>query len=95
MKACNKYIAMAKSIIDEELNCSSNGNIRYAGVIKLNKRLLLVGDEMQDLSEEYIKAIIKITRDRYVDFYGVGDILQSISIKKNSFRLSVYRSRKN
>ena len=86
IKAVNKFIAMAKSIIDEELKCSRNGNIKYAGGITLNKKLLLIGDEMQDLSEEYIKAVIKITRDRYVDFYGVGDLLQSISIKKNSFR---------
>jgi hypothetical protein len=86
IQACNKFVAMAKSIIDEELKCSRSGDVKYAGGIKLNKRLLLIGDEMQDLSEEYIKAIIKITRDRYVDFYGVGDLLQSISIKKNSFR---------
>lgn len=85
IKACDKFVAMAKSIIDEELRCTRNGNVQYAGGIKLNKRLLLIGDEMQDLSEEYIKAVIKITRDRYVDFYGVGDLLQSISIKKNSF----------
>ena len=78
---------MAQSIIDDELRCSKDGIINYAtNNIKLNKKLLLIGDEMQDLSEEYIKAIIKITRDRYVDFYGVGDLLQSISIKKNSFR---------
>ena len=86
IKAVNKFVAMAQSIIDEELNCSRSGTVKYADGIKLNKKLLLIGDEMQDLSEEYIKAVIKITRDRYVDFYGVGDLLQSISIKKNSFR---------
>ena len=86
IEGCNRFVSMAKSIIDEELRCGTNGNIKYANGITLNKKLLLIGDEMQDLSEEYIKAIIKITRDRYVDFYGVGDMLQSISIKKNSFR---------
>lgn len=85
IKGPDKFITMAKSIIDEELNCSRNGNVKYANGIRLCKKLLLIGDEMQDLSEEYIKAVIKITRDRYVDFYGVGDLLQSISIKKNSF----------
>ena len=80
-----KFVAMAQSIINEELKCSRSGNSTYAGGIRLCKKLLLIGDEMQDLSEEYIKAVIKITRDRYVDFYGVGDLLQSISIKKNSF----------
>ena len=86
IKAVDKFVAMAKSIIDEELKCSRSGYVNYARGITLNKKLLLIGDEMQDLSEEYIKAVIKITRDRYVDFYGVGDLLQSISIKKNSFR---------
>ena len=47
--------------------------------------MLLIGDEMQDLHEDYMKAVIKITRERYVDFYAVGDKLQSISIEKNAF----------
>ena len=62
-----------------------SGHIKYAGGITLNKKMLLVGDEMQDLDENYVKAIIKICRNRYVDFYMVGDILQSIKTEKNSF----------
>lgn len=89
-RGVDKFIKMAKGIIDEELKCDKYGNVKYADGIKLNKRLLLVGDEMQDLSEEYIKAIIKISRDRYVNFYGVGDLLQSISIKNNSFTFLYY-----
>ena len=82
----NKFVAMAETIIDEELKCSRNGSVTYArNDIKLNKKLLLIGDEMQDLHETYMKAIIRITRDRYVDFYAVGDKLQSICIEKNAF----------
>ena len=84
-KGIDKFVVMVNSIINDEIKCSENGYVKYATGIKLDKKLLLIGDEMQDLRENYIKAIIKITRDRYVDFFGVGDILQSISIKKNSF----------
>jgi len=88
-KGVNKFLTMVNSIIDNELVCRQDGNIKYAGGIKLNKKLLLIGDEMQDLHENYMKAIIKITRDRYVDFYAVGDMLQSISIENNSFSFLV------
>lgn len=81
----NKFMSMVKSIIDDELKCSEDGYTNFANGTVLNKRLLLIGDEMQDLHENYMKAIIKITRERYVDFYAVGDKLQSISIENNAF----------
>ena len=85
-KPCiNKFISMVNHIIDEGFKCTINGGVDYAGGIFLNKKLLLIGDEMQDLQDIYMKAIIKITRDRYVDFYGVGDKLQSITIINNAF----------
>ncbi len=86
VEGTNKFLRMVNSIIDEELKCSEEGNVKYAdGNIRLCKRMLLIGDEMQDLHEDYMKAVIKITRERYVDFYAVGDKLQSISIEKNAF----------
>lgn len=86
VEGTNKFLKMVNSIIDEELKCSEEGNIKYGdGNIRLCKRMLLIGDEMQDLHEDYMKAVIKITRERYVDFYAVGDKLQSISIEKNAF----------
>jgi hypothetical protein len=86
VKGVDKFISMVNSIIDSEIRCSELGNFKYAkGNVKLNKKLLLIGDEMQDLHENYVKAIIKITRERYVDFYAVGDKLQSISIEQNAF----------
>jgi len=83
----DKFQSIVNSIINNELKAS---NIIYAnGIISLNKKMLIIGDEMQDLNQNYIKAIIKISRDRYVDFYGVGDKLQSISMEHNSFTFLV------
>lgn len=81
----NKFQQMVQSIIDDELRCAKNGDIKYAGGVRLNKKLLLVGDEMQDMHEKYMEAIMKIMNNRYVDFYAVGDKLQSISIENNAF----------
>jgi hypothetical protein len=84
-KGIDKFMTMVDSIIDDEFECKKSGYNKYAGGITLNKKMLLVGDEMQDLDENYVKAILKICRDRYVDFYMVGDILQSIKTENNSF----------
>lgn len=84
-KGIDKFMTMVNSIIDNEFECKKSGYNKYAGGITLNKKMLLVGDEMQDLDENYVKAILKICRDRYVDFYMVGDILQSIKTENNSF----------
>ena len=86
-KGTNKFLAMVNDIIDnEELRCSKDGILQYTkNGIKLNKTTLLIGDEMQDLHLDYIKAIFRIMLDRYVDFYVVGDKLQSISIENNAF----------
>lgn len=81
----DKFMIMVDSIIDDGFECKKSGYNKYAGGITLNKKMLLVGDEMQDLDENYVKAILKICRDRYVDFYMVGDILQSIKTENNSF----------
>ena len=84
-KGIDKFMAMVNSIVDNEFECKKSGYNKYAGGITLNKKMLLVGDEMQDLDENYVRAILKICRDRYVDFYMVGDILQSIKTENNSF----------
>jgi competence CoiA-like predicted nuclease len=83
----DKFINMVSSIINEEyeIPVSNKGYIKYADGITFNKKLLLIGDEMQDLHEKYMIAVLKLTQDRYVDFYAVGDELQSISIKDNAF----------
>jgi len=86
-KFVDKFLAMVNNIIDsEKIRCSKNGTFKYArGTLKLNKKTLLVGDEIQDLHVNYMKAIFRIMLDHYVDFYVVGDKLQSISMEKNAF----------
>jgi hypothetical protein len=81
----DKFKKIIDLIIKDELKCDKDGGIKYAGGVKFDKKLLLIGDEMQDLYENYAKALIKITRDRYVDFYAVGDLLQSIFTGQNAF----------
>jgi hypothetical protein len=81
----DKFKAMVRSVIDDEVRCTPKGFVEYAKGVHLNKRLLLVGDEMQDLDVQYTKAILKISREKYVDFYAVGDKLQSISVQHNAF----------
>jgi len=77
---------MALSIIDQELKCGRNDTLKYGGSkLNLNKRMLFIGDEMQDLDIEYSKAMIKICIERHCDFYTVGDELQSISLENNAF----------
>lgn len=87
VKGIDKFQDMVNSIVADEIlgSCAEGGTLKYAGQIRLNKRLLLVGDEMQDLTENYGKAVIRIMRDWYVDFYAVGDRLQSISMERNAF----------
>lgn len=88
-KGVDKFLSMVQSILDkEELNCEKDGTIKYARCkVRLSKKTLLIGDEMQDLHIAYMKSIIKIMLDRYVDFYAVGDTLQSISIEENAFTM--------
>lgn len=83
----DKFQEMVNTIVNDERlsSCSESGSLKYAGGVRLNKRMLLIGDEMQDLTENYAKAVVRIMRDWYVDFYAVGDRLQSISIKNNAF----------
>jgi hypothetical protein len=82
-----KFEGYVRSIVDEDraLPCGETGQLKYAGGCTLNKKLLLVGDELQDLPTSYAKALLRIMRDQYVDLYVVGDKLQSISTDDNAF----------
>lgn len=82
----DKFEGLVNSIIDNHIDASSKGVIKFARINpKLNKETLLVIDEAQDLPINYAKAIIQIMRNRYVDTYIVGDKLQSISYDNNTF----------
>jgi len=81
----NKFASLVNSIIDGYLS-KNDHSIKYSGIsFKLNKEVCLIGDEMQDLSIDYAKAIIQIMRNKYIDAYIVGDKLQSLVNKDNTF----------
>lgn len=82
-----KFKAMAQSILDEGINfkCNESGITEYNKNLCLNKKLLIIGDEMQDLDETIAQVILKICAEKYVDFYMVGDTLQSITHEINAF----------
>jgi len=81
-----KFIGIVNSIIDDYIRTDKQGKIKFAGIDpKLNKEILLILDEAQDLAVNYAEAIINIMRHKYIDAYIVGDKLQSISNEPNSF----------
>lgn len=80
------FPSIVNSIIDDYIKTDKSGKIKYAGIDpKLNKEILLVLDEAQDLESNYAKAIIQIMKNKYIDSYIVGDKIQSISNDPNSF----------
>ncbi len=82
----DKFQGLLYSIINNCINTSANGSIKYCGKnIKLNKETLLIVDEFQDLPKYYGDAILQIMRNKYIDVYVVGDKLQSIGYEHNSF----------
>ena len=86
IEGIDKFKKMVEDILDNDIRCSDNGDIIYtSGGSTLNLKTLLIGDEMQDLHHQYTQSLIKISRDKFVDFYAVGDKLQSITNKDNAF----------
>ena len=84
----NKFEGIVKSLCDDCINDDFNNmnHIKYNNnTFKLNKKLCLFIDETQDLNKDYGNAIIRIIKDKYIDAYIVGDILQSISFEDNAF----------
>lgn len=61
-----------------------NGNFAFAGQsLSLSKQTLIILDEAQDLDISYGLAYAEVMRNTYVDFYIIGDVLQSISTPNN------------
>lgn len=82
----DKFKTIVNDIIKNDIRAGKDGYIHYtANGVKLNMKTLIIGDEMQDLHPEYTKALVKISIERGVDFYAVGDKLQSITNDKNAF----------
>lgn len=82
----DKFRTIVNDIIENDIRTGKDGYLQYTATgVKLNMKTLIVGDEMQDLHPEYTKALVKISIEKCVDFYAVGDKLQSISNEKNAF----------
>ena len=82
----DKFEGIVNSIVDDYIRTEVSGKIKFANINPiLNKEILLVLDEAQDLTVNYAHAIINIMRNKYIDAYIVGDKLQSISNEPNSF----------
>ena len=64
----------------------TSGYVQFAKRdLRLNKNCMIVIDEAQDLSPDYIEAIARIQRDTYIDVFVIGDKLQSIWYTDNVF----------
>lgn len=62
------------------------GVIQYAGMsVRLNRELLIIVDETQDLDKEYVEALTVVMRDTNADVYLIGDKLQSILTSDNAY----------
>ena len=81
----DKFRAFLKSIVEEGARCSQNGVADYCGNVRLGSRMLMVCDELQDLDKEYADALNTVMVEHYVDFYAVGDKLQSLGLEHNAF----------
>jgi hypothetical protein len=77
----NKFNSLVNSIINDFVT----EKINIGGISTLNKKICLICDETQDLSENYAKAIYKIMRNWCIDSYIVGDKLQSLMHVNNGF----------
>ena len=83
----NLFEKMVEEVFKGIINKKNINNITYfnQNVVYLNKKLCIIIDETQDLSVIYKEAIYKMMKTRYIDFYLVGDLLQSISNVDNAF----------
>jgi hypothetical protein len=80
------FISMAKSIVSNGPGCDEDGCFMYASKgLRFDSKLLIIGDELQDLEETYSKAIMQIVARCGSSFYAVGDKLQSIMLVNNAF----------
>ena len=87
-KEQERFVGIVNSIIDGHIEADRRGITNYANnPSRLCKKMLIIIDETQDLEPNYINAIERVQRDRYVDAYVVGDKLQSISKENNSFTI--------
>lgn len=83
-QSVDKFQSIVESVAGGEADGKDSINYAYK-TIKLNKKICLVCDEIQDLPKRYAQAIIRLMRNRYIDCVVVEDMLQSISFEDNAF----------
>ena len=83
--AADKFHGIVQSIRDGTIKTGYNGRMKYASTDPiLNKEMLIMIDETQDLTETYGEAFLQIVRSKYTNLCVVGDRLQSLSFKDNA-----------
>ena len=77
---------LAKKISEGKNNVSIGKDVKYGGnVIDFSAKCLIIIDEAQDLTREYLDAMITIMKATEIDIYIIGDKLQAISSCENLF----------
>ena len=81
----DKFDSIVQSIRDGTIKTTYAGAMKYASIDPiLNKEMLIMIDETQDLTETYGEAFLQIVRSKYTNLCVVGDRLQSLSLKDNA-----------
>jgi hypothetical protein len=81
----DKFAGILQLIRDGTIKTAYAGRMKYAGVNPiLNKEMLIMIDETQDLTESYGDAFLQVVRSKYANLCVVGDSLQSLSFKDNT-----------
>lgn len=79
------FTGIIEAIKDGVVKTSKSGSMTYAGINPiLNKEMLIMIDETQDLTELYGEAFLQIVKSKYTNLCVVGDRLQSLCYKDNS-----------
>jgi hypothetical protein len=81
----DQFVGIVNSIKDGTIKTESSGKMKYADVNPIiNKEMLIIIDETQDLTELYAEAFLRIVTSKHTNLCVVGDRLQSLSNQKNA-----------
>ena len=86
----NYFKDIVRSIADSENPIRVNpdsGFLKFGstGGVNINKDTLIIIDEAQDLSVDYIQSVARLMTSTHVDSYIIGDLLQSIWDEHNVY----------
>lgn len=83
--AYDKFVAIVESIKQGTIRTDREGKLTYANVNTImNKEMLIVIDETQDLTELYGEAFLKVVQSKHTNLCIVGDRLQSLAYQTNA-----------